>query len=232
MLKEFGPDIWIADGPVVTAAAGFHYPTRMAVIRLTNGDLVLWSPVELTSDLRFEIEALGTVRHLVPPNALHHTWLAKWHEAFPEAKIYAPPGLREKRSDIAFDEDLRRDTPISAWTGEIDVVIVEGNRITTESVLFHHRSETAIFADLLQQFPRDWFKGWRGLVARLDLMVAPEPSVPRKFRVAFTDRQVARAALDHILAWPAKKVLMAHGTPITANGQVFLRRAFRWLAGE
>ncbi|MGY5776543.1 hypothetical protein [Rhizobium sp. LEGMi135b] len=86
MLKEFGPDIWIADGPVVTAAAGFHYPTRMAVIRLTNGDLVLWSPVELTSDLRLAIEALGVVRHLVPPNSLHHTWLAEWRDAFPGRK--------------------------------------------------------------------------------------------------------------------------------------------------
>lgn len=232
MLKEFGLDIWIADGPIVTAAAGFHYPTRMAVIRLANGDLVLWSPVELTSDLRLEIEALGAVRHLVPPNSLHHTWLAEWRDAFPEAKIYAPPGLREKRRDIAFDDDFRRDTPVSAWANEIDTTIVEGNRITSEVVLFHHRSQTAIFADLLQQFPQDWFRGWRGLVARLDLMVTPEPSVPRKFRMAFTDRRAARAALDHILGWPTKKVLMAHGTPIATDGQAFLRHAFRWLANE
>ncbi len=232
MLKEFGPDIWTADGPIVTAAAGFHYPTRMAVIRLRNRDLVLWSPVKLSSDLRLAIEALGAVRHLVPPNSLHHTWLSEWREAFPEAKIYAPAGLREKRRDIVFDDDLRCDIQISAWAGEIDIAIVEGNRITTEAVLFHRRSETAIFADLLQQFPQRWFKGWRGLVARLDLMVATEPSVPRKFRIAFTDRRAARTALDHILAWPTKNVLMAHGTPITANGQAFLRHAFRWLASE
>lgn len=102
MLTEFGPNIWIADGPTVTAAAGFHYPTRMAVIRLTSGDLVLWSPTALTDDLRAEVETLGAVRYLVPPNSLHHTFLGDWQRAYPDATVYAPPGLREKRKDIRF----------------------------------------------------------------------------------------------------------------------------------
>ena len=108
-------------------------------------------------------------------------------------------------------------------------MVVRGNRITTEAALFHRASRTAIFADLLQQFPLGWFKGWRAIVARLDLMVAAEPSVPRKFRIAFTDRQAAREGFSRILAWPAEKVLFAHGTPITMDGQAYLRRAFRWL---
>jgi len=38
MLKQFGRDIWIADGPDAVVA-GFHYPTQIAVIRLTGGEL-------------------------------------------------------------------------------------------------------------------------------------------------------------------------------------------------
>lgn len=231
MLTEFGPNIWIADGSTVTAAAGFHYPTRMAVIRLSNGDLVVWSPIELANDLRAAVETLGTVRYLVPPNSLHHTFLGDWQRAYPDAKVYAPPGLRAKRKDIRFDGDLS-DSPITAWAGEIELAIMRGNRITTEVVFFHHGSGTAIFADLIQQFAPGWFKGWRALIARLDLMVAAEPSVPRKFRVAFTDRRAARAGLARILAWPTKKVLIAHGPAITDDGQAFLRRAFRWLTDQ
>ena len=78
--------------------------------------------------------------------------------------------------------------------------------------------------------PSGWFKGWRALIARLDLMTAAEPTVPRKFRVAFTDRRAARESLRRILAWPTEKVIIAHGPPITDDGQAFLRRAFRWLA--
>lgn len=229
MLKEFGPDIWVADGPTVTAAAGFRYPTRMAVIRLTNSDLLLWSPTALTDDLRAEVETLGAVRYLVPPNSLHHTFLGDWQRAYPGATVYAPPGLREKRKDIRFDADIS-DGPIAAWAGEIEHAIMWGNRITTEVVFFHRRSGTAIFTDLIQQFPRGWFKGWRALVARLDLMTAAEPTVPRKFRVAWTDRRAARDSLRRVLAWPAEKVIIAHGPPITDDGQAFLRRAFRWLA--
>ncbi|MGO4833630.1 DUF4336 domain-containing protein [Rhizobiaceae sp. 2RAB30] len=229
MLKEFGPNIWIAEGLTVTAAAGFHYPTRMAVIRLANGDLVLWSPTALLDDLRTEVETLGAVRYLVPPNSLHHTFLGDWQRVYPDAKVYAPTGLREKRKDIRFDGDFS-DSPMTAWAGEIDLAIMRGNRITTEVVFFHRQSGTAIFTDLIQQFPRGWFKGWRALVARLDLMVAAEPTVPRKFRVAFTDRRAARECLRRILAWPTEKVIIAHGPPITDDGQAFLRRAFHWLA--
>lgn len=61
-------------------------------------------------------------------------------------------------------------------------------------------------------------------------MLAAEPAVPRKFRVAFTDRHAARQSLERILAWPTDRVIMAHGPLIAKDGQAFLRRAFRWLA--
>lgn len=228
MLKEFGPNIWIADGPEVQAAAGFHYPTRMAVIRLAKGDLAVWSPTALSDELRAAVDALGMVRYLVPPNTLHHTFLGNWQQAYPDAAVFAPPGLREKRQDIRFDADLG-DVPMAAWAGEIDHAIMWGNQITSEVVFFHRESRTALVADLIQQFPRRWFRGWRDHVARLDLMVAEQPEVPRKFRLAFTDRHAARQSVATILDWPTDKVILAHGPLIATGGQAFLRRAFRWL---
>ncbi|MER8443736.1 DUF4336 domain-containing protein [Mesorhizobium sp. M1066] len=231
ILREFGPGIWTADGPIVTAAAGFHYPTRMAVIGLSGGGLFIWSPVQLTNELRAEVDGLGRVRFLIPPNSLHHVFLADWQRGYPDAKVYAPPGLREKRRDILFDGELG-DTPAADWADDLDQVAMRGNRITTEIVFFHHASMTVLFTDLIQHFRPGWFKGWRALIARLDLMVADEPSVPRKFRAALTDRRAARAALQRILVWPAERVLMAHGEPVTEDAQAFIRRAFRWLVGR
>jgi len=40
-LREFGPQIWVAEGPVVSFFR-FAYPTRMAVIRLSDGGLFAW----------------------------------------------------------------------------------------------------------------------------------------------------------------------------------------------
>jgi hypothetical protein len=227
MLIQFSQEIWIAEGPTV-ATAGFRYPTRMAVIRLADGSLFLWSPIQLSSDLRAEVAALGDVRYLIAPNSLHHLFLDEWRRAYPDARLYAPPGLRTKRQDIAFDGDLGN-APIAAWASEIDQIVVQGNLITTEVVFFHRSSGTVLFTDLIQQFPAGWFSGWRAIVARLDLMVGTEPSVPRKFRATFVNRRAARAALDQILAWPAEKVLLAHGAPVNADGRAFIGRAFRWL---
>jgi len=224
MLTQFGHDIWAADGSEV-AVAGFRYPTRMAVIRLSNGSLFVWSPIALTDSLRAKVDALGSVRHLVAPNSLHHLFLAAWKRAYPDARLYAPPGLRKKRKDIVFDADLERG-PSPDWVDEIDQVLVRGNLITTEVVFFHIKSGSVLFTDLIQQLPANLISGWRAVVARLDLMVGPEPSVPRKFRLAFTDRSAARASLQRILAWPAEKVLMAHGTPVETDARAYLRRAF------
>lgn len=229
MLRKLGEEIWTAEGPGVEVA-GFRYPARMIVIRLSGGGLFIWSPMKLDSDLRREVEALGPVRYLIAPNSLHHLFIAEWQQAYPEARTYAPPGLRDKRKDIAFDADLG-DAPAGEWAGQIDQVLVRGNAITEETVFFHVRSGTVLFTDLIQHFPQGWFSGWRAMVARLDLMTGPEPSVPRKFRLAFANRRAARAALERVLAWPAEQVVMAHGAPVTQEGRAFIARAFRWLTG-
>lgn len=227
MLKSFGPAIWIADG-TEAVMAGFRYPTRMAVMQLADGSLFVWSPIDLTDALKTSVDVLGPVRHIVEPNALHHLHLAAWKHAYPDAVLHAPPGLRQKRTDIAFHADLG-DNAHPDWAGQIDQVLIHGNRITTETVFFHRPSGTVLFCDLLQQIPPHLLTGWRSLVAKLDLMVGPEPQVPRKFRIAFSDKRAARTALAKVLAWPAQKVLIAHGTPVENGAQVYLRRAFRWL---
>jgi hypothetical protein len=205
--------------------------TRMAVIRLSDGRLFIWSPIQLPDILRAEVDTLGRVAHIIAPNSLHHLFLVEWKSTYPGAKVYAPPGLGKKRKDIAFDADLGN-APSPDWAGEIDQVLMQGNLITTEVVFFHVDSGTVLFTDLIQQFPVSLFSSWRGLVAKLDLMTGSEPSVPRKFRIAFTNRRAARDSLQRIFAWPAERVLMAHGTPVEKDAQAFLRRAFGWLAAS
>jgi hypothetical protein len=227
MLAPFAEEIWIADGPTAEVA-GFRYPTRMAVIRLTGGAIFIWSPIPLGAELRAEVEALGEVRFVIAPNSLHHLFLGDWRLAYPGARLYPPPGLRARRKDIAFDGDLG-DAPPGEWAADVDQVVVRGNLITTEVVFFHRASRTVLFTDLIQHFRPAWFTGWRGVVARMDRMVGPEPQVPNKFRAAFVGRRAARAALRRILAWPAQRVLMAHAPPVEADGQAFIARAFGWL---
>ena len=130
MLKQFGQEMWTADGAHIDIA-GFLYPTRMAIIRLSSGHLFIWSPVTLTEALKAAVDALGEVRHIAAPNSLHHLYLPEWKSAYPGASLYAAPGLRDRRNDIVFDADLGTE-PHPDWAGEIDQVQVPGNLITTE----------------------------------------------------------------------------------------------------
>lgn len=227
MLEQFGHDLWIASGPVATVA-GFAYPTRMVVMRLSDGALFIWSPVALSPMLGAAVDALGPVRYVIAPNTLHHLFIPEWQQAYPNAKTYAAPGLRARRRDIAFDGELG-DAAAVEWSSEIDQVVVRGNWITTEVVFFHRPSGTAIFTDLIQHFDATWFTGWRAWIARLDLLTAPQPTVPRKFRLAFVGRSRARTALHRILAWPIDKVIMAHGAPIRNDGHAAVAQTFDWL---
>lgn len=225
-LCEFGHGIWTSEGPTISFL-GFSYPTRMAVIRLANGELFIWSPVALSTALKQEVDALGSVQFVVSPNRLHHLYLGEWKSAYPRARLYASPGLRAKRKDLSFDGDLH-DTPEKDWAPDIDQVAVHGSFLT-EVEFFHRKSKTVIFTDLLQNLPADWFTGWRGVLARLDGICAPNPGAPREWRAAFLNRRAARASLNAILSWPIERVLMAHGNPVNADGSAFVRRSFGWL---
>jgi hypothetical protein len=224
---SLGENIWIADGPIVPFLH-FPYPTRMAIARLANGELFVWSPIALTPELKAQVEALGPVKHLVSPNKLHHLSLSDWHAAFPQSRLYASPGLARKRPDIDFDAELG-DTAEPAWAGEIGQVLMAGSFAMTEIVFFHRASRTALFADLIENLRPDWFKGWRRIVARLDGIVMPNGGAPREWRLSFTNRRAARAALARILAWQPERVVMAHGEIVHSGGTDFIRNSFRWL---
>ena len=228
LLTPFGPDIWVADGPVVPFFT-FPYPTRMAIVRLSTQALFVWSPIALSPALKAQVDALGTVAHIVSPNSIHHLFMGDWQKAYPEARLYASPDLARKRKDLAFAATLGN-VPESGWAAEIDQVAMEGSFVMTEIVFFHRSSRTAIFADLIENFAPGWFKGWRGVLARLDGLTAPDPGAPKEWRATFLNRRKARAALSRILAWEAEKAVVAHGALIERGAAEAIRKSFRWLS--
>jgi hypothetical protein len=141
---------------------------------------------------------------------LHHFWLGDWKSAYSATRLYASPALPRRRRDLSFDAVLS-DRPEPAWASQIDQVAMQGNVVMTEIVFLHRASRTAIFADLLQNFPPDWFKGWRGMVAHWDGLVNPDYGAPRELRATFWRRERARQSLKRILDFAPERVVIAHG---------------------
>ncbi|MEJ2515677.1 MAG: DUF4336 domain-containing protein [Gammaproteobacteria bacterium] len=226
-LREFGPSIYVADGPAVPFF-GFPYTTRMALVKLSGGDLWAWSPVALTDELIEAVNALGPVRYIVSPNKIHHLFLAEWTRQWPDARLYAPPGLARKKPDLHFSAELG-DEPDSAWEKDIDQVIFRGSAAMEEVVFFHRKSRTAIVGDLIQRFPEAAAKGWKGYLMRFDSLVGKQGSTPREWRLSFLRRKQTRAAREKLLAWQPDKLLIAHGECVDARASPVIEEALSWI---
>ena len=231
MLEPLGPDLWIADGGIVSFH-GFDYPTRMAIARLADGGLWLWSPVEKTAALENEIQALGPVRHIVSPNNLHHLFLGAWQAAFPDAKLWGPEATIAKCRDLHFSGVLADDPPVD-WEGQIDQLYFTNSPFVEELIFFHLTSSTAIIADLSQTFSETFLKRhwpwWIRLIAKLSKMVEGWGYPPIDYRISFRHRASARPKIRALIAKHPEHVVLAHGEIVRTGGEAFLRRAFSWL---
>jgi hypothetical protein len=229
MLKPFADELWIADGPVVPFLRVFPYPTRMAVVRLPNHELWVWSPIALETQLAREVEALGTVRHLVAPNKLHHLFLPEWRARFPEARLYGAPGLAAKRPDLAFDAELG-DAPDPSWQDAFEQCVVRGSAFMDEVVFLHRASRTALVCDLVQRMDPSQARGPRGWLLRMWGLVGEDGGTPREWRASFRKRDAARAALEQMRGWRAERLVIAHGMCAEADADRVLGRALGWMA--
>jgi len=227
MLQEFGPSLYVADGPSVSFY-GFPYPTRMVVVRLSDSSVWMWSPVELTDELFDSVSAIGRVSHIVSPNKIHHIFLAEWSERCPEARLYAPPGLAKRRPDLRFDAELG-DEPDPAWASDIDQVIFRGSLFMEEVTFFHRASRTAIICDLIQRHTPATMTGWKGMLMRLDSLVGEHGSTPREWRASFLRRGKARSARAKVLGWKPERLLIAHGECAKTGATAIIEKALRWI---
>jgi hypothetical protein len=228
---QIGDGIYIADGPLVSFF-GTRYPTRSVFVKLASGDLWVWSPVQLTDEIKNFVASCGPVRHLVSPNKLHHLFLKEWKDAFPQALVWGPKATIRKCPDIAFQPALRDVAP-QAWADEIQQFYFTGSPFLKEVEFFHKASRTAIFADLTQNFSDDFLKAnWSPLVRRLAhfaKMTWPNAYAPAEVRWTWFRKAEDRKKLQALLALNPEKVVMAHGEWQNHNGREFLERAFRWL---
>lgn len=227
MLEEFGPSLYIADGPTVPFLS-ISYPTRMVVIRLSDGNVWVWSPIALTPELERAVDEIGPVRHIVSPNKIHHLFIQEWVARWPDAKLHAPPGLAARKPEISFTSELG-DEADPAWADDLDQTIFHGSFFMEEVVFFHRLSRTAIVCDLVQRHDPIRTTGLKGMVMRLDGLVGEHGSTPREWRATFLRRRPAREARARVLAWAPERLVIAHGACASENATEILSRALRWM---
>jgi len=222
-LESVGEGIWTAALPLKLGL--FEMGTRTTIVRLPDGGLFVHSPAKLDPELKAEIDALGPVRLCAAPNKYHHLFVRDWKEAYPDARILAAPGLPEKRRSFEFDGVLSNE-PEEPWRGTLEQRIVDGAPGLGEVVFCHPASGTLLVTDLVMNIHDGGFA--TRTFARL-IGAHRKLAATRLTRMLIKDRAAARASLDHILAWPFDRILLAHGATVETGGQDALRAAYAWL---
>ncbi len=198
-------------------------PVRMTVVRLSDGQLILHSPVPVSPELRLELEALGRVGYIIVPRA-HGRFVAEVSQLFPDAQLMAAPASPSRRLKSQFQASLANQPP-AAWAGELESYLVRGFRLD-EVVLFHPSTRTLIITDLCFNIHH--------ASTRLSLFFFKANGMWEYFgpsrlirRLAVSNRVVMRESLEKVLECDFERVVPGHGDVIEHGGPDALRAAWR-----
>ncbi|TIL58118.1 MAG: DUF4336 domain-containing protein [Mesorhizobium sp.] len=232
--KPVATNIGVVDGPFeYLTVAGVRLPlpftTRMTVVRLSDGDLFLHSPIKFDQRLANELQALGTPRHLVSPNQFHYAHIGEWAKAFPEAITWASPRVRQRararRTAIEFARDLGP-TPPEEWGREIDQTLFPGGYFK-EYIFFHRDSKALILTDTIINLELDKIaEPWR-TATKLTGMYHPHGQIFFGMRLPLLLQQwKAKVALRKIHSWQPDRILLSHGRCFDTRADEVIRRIF------
>lgn len=218
------------DGQVYLHEHSVHFAggtllTRMTLLVLDDGGVIIHSPVPVDAELEAKIREVGEVRAILAPSTTHHVFVADAQRTFPGVPTYAIEGLAKKRPDL----DLQT-LPDDLWQGEIDRVAV-GNRVMRELLMLHRRSRALVVVDAVENFSdetpgtdrmmRFWLKTLR--------MWNAGPKAAPELRWLTRDRRADRAAIERVLEWDWDGLVLAHGEVVASGGKAALKEAWKFL---
>ncbi len=195
---------------------GVILTTRMTVVRLSNGTMLVHSPIRIDDALAKEIDALGDVACVVAPNRWHHLFFGACAERYSKARTFTAPGLMEKIPSLRADEVLTDSAP-NVWANEFEQLVVQGAPKMSEVVLCHKPSRTLIVSDLFFNIVRPanfmtkvltTFMGTRGKLAK-----------SRGWSMMMEDNAAFEASVRKVLAWDFDKLVMAHGEVVEKDAR-------------
>lgn len=222
-LEKVAENIWVHAIP--HNFMGLHVGTRMTLVRLSSGEVLLYSPVPVTLELKAAIDALGPVRHIVCPNLFHHVYAGDVARLWPQAKLFGPEKLAGKRPDLKLAGFLSETLPV-AWQADLQAINMAGS-LMQETVFYHAASRTLITSDLVENFHHNDHTPTR-LYLKLGGILGKVGWHPL-LRLVYLNRKQARASLERILALPFERIIVAHGDIIREDAHGELKRGMAWL---
>ena len=210
-MKQISENIFYADSVLKRFPTVFNI--RMVVVKLPSGGLWLHSPILIDESLQAELSGIGNVDHIIAPNCFHHMFAKQAKELYPDAVLWASPGLPTKRNDIEFDAVITEKE--ADWDETIGYEYVGGMRWINETVFLHKPSRTLICSDFVFNIKEE-----KNLFMKLLWKLS---GTYKKFGQSREWRWMISNAFDNVdsvnrvLKWEFDRIVMAHGEIIDCN---------------
>jgi hypothetical protein len=228
---------------------------RGTVVKLTSGNLAVFSPVALTPQVQARLATFGSgkVAYIVAPDIEHHIFVSDWARAFPDAKIIGPEGLPEKRAKTKGDERIgdevfhtvflaktKAETKISTeFDADFEYEFVDGHT-NKELVFFYKPDKVLIQADLFfnlpanEQYSRVKDEPKEGVMSRFFGGIQSTEGEAKGMKrflwylASSGNRESFNESVRRIDTWDFTTVVPCHGDTMVGNGKEIFRKVFEW----
>jgi hypothetical protein len=200
---------------------------RMTVVRLKDGDAVIYSAIALSEPEMASLEAFGTPRYLVVPSDIHRMDAKGWKERYPSITVIAPAHARDKVEELVHVDATSMTFPDPS----VQLISVPGTDDRELGLQVETRSGTTLILNdiIFDLETRPGFKGW--LFEKIG-MTGSEPHVPPPVKMRqVKDAGALSAQLDRWAHLPhLQRVIISHGNIIANDPATVLARIAKEVA--
>ncbi|MGV3772246.1 MAG: DUF4336 domain-containing protein [Verrucomicrobiales bacterium] len=219
MLTELAPDLWEATQPL--RVMGFDLGHRMTVVRLGSGELVLHSPIHLSSAIMANLQKLGSVSFILAPSSMHDLYLKEWMDAYPKALLLHSPALKAKGTHA------NRSKPIDNENlGELETAPINGMPKIQERAFLHRPSKTLIVCDLVFNLPPG--RGFQKLLQKMN-GIYERLGCSKFYKSYIASEENFRESVQQLLQADFERLIVGHGANVDRNAREQLHHSLSWL---
>ncbi len=204
---------------------GLTHIQRMVVIKLENDELMVISPIELSTQCQLELSQLGAVKFVVSPTPTYHHHLSDWWLAYSKAYFFATHSLIEKRTDLNFDGVLSHQTP-KEWQGQLLQTSIGGDESPNKMLFCDPLSRTLFITDNLVALQPHLPTGQK--ITTLIQGGRNQLTLPYRVRRKFKNKAMLRASVQEVMTWPFDRLISSNGLLIEKDAKDAFYQAFWW----
>mmetsp|Transcript_290 Transcript_290/g.1006 ORF Transcript_290/g.1006 Transcript_290/m.1006 type:complete len:403 (-) Transcript_290:973-2181(-) len=216
----------------------YPFPSNAFAARMANGDVLVYNPVRLTTELRTQIQETmlgpnGVIRVIVA-NKEHTQFVTSWRDGFesssqgktaPKVIIYVRDTNEKllktltQSSANVFTVKNETDFPVEIRK-EFDIQFIDGLKMLDEIVLYHRATKMLICCDMAQHITHLTYPPGikMPIVLRMFFMHLAQSvdhlAAPGEIKFVPHEKDKFRQSIEKMCRWPFSGITMGHGDTI------------------